>query len=113
MMAEVSITIAGRQYDIFCEDGEEAELIRLASIVDGKARQANDLVGSVNEARTLLFAALFLADETGENAGTSSTQIAQSPAPPATTDADLTTIAQALDKLAARIESLANVFDQY
>ncbi len=112
-MAEVSITIAGRQYDIFCEDGEETELVRLASIVDAKARQANDLVGSVNETRTLLFAALFLADETAGNATApvSGTSAASSPTAP--TNADLVPISQALDKLAARIESLANVFEQY
>ena len=49
-MAEVSITIAGRAYDLFCEDGEETELRRLAAIVEAKAIQAQDLVGSASAA---------------------------------------------------------------
>lgn len=61
-MADVKLTIAGRPYDVHCADGQEAQLIQLASIVDAKAR---DIPGGT-EVRQLLFAALMLADETQE-----------------------------------------------
>ncbi|KTE17588.1 cell division protein ZapA [Sphingopyxis sp. H115] len=61
-MADVKLTIAGRPYDVHCADGEEAQLIRLAAVVDEKART----MPGVTEVRQLLFAALMLADETQE-----------------------------------------------
>lgn len=62
-MAEMTLTIGGRQYQIHCRDGEEAQLDHLAAIVDAKARQARQATPGLTEVRQLLFAALFLADE--------------------------------------------------
>lgn len=61
-MADVRLTICGRQYDIHCADGQETHLTQLAATVDAKART----VGGGTEARQLLFAALMLADEAQE-----------------------------------------------
>lgn len=61
-MGDVSLTIAGRPYDVHCEDGQEAQLLGLAARVDEKARA---MQGST-EVRQLLFAALMLADEAQE-----------------------------------------------
>ena len=61
-MADVKLTIAGRPYDVHCADGQEAQLIQLASIVDAKARG----IQGGTEVRQLLFAALMLADEAHE-----------------------------------------------
>ena len=61
-MADVKLTIAGRPYDVHCADGQEAQLIQLAGIVDAKARG----IQGGTEVRQLLFAALMLADETQE-----------------------------------------------
>jgi cell division protein ZapA len=113
-MAEVSISIAGRTYDIFCEDGEEAELEKLAKIVDEKAQQAVNVVGGLNETRVLLFAALFLADENitvRKQAANATPAASANGAAPA--QEDLAPMGQALEKLAARIESLASTFEQY
>ena len=62
-MAETSLNIAGRQYAIRCRDGEEAHLAHLASLIERKARLAQQNTPGLTEVRTLLFAALFLADE--------------------------------------------------
>lgn len=59
-MADVKLTIAGRPYDVHCADGQEAQLLQLAGIVDAKARG----IQGGTEVRQLLFAALMLADET-------------------------------------------------
>ncbi len=64
-MADVKLTIAGRPYDVHCADGEEAQLLQLASIVDEKARG----IQGGTEVRQLLFAALMLADDAQEARG--------------------------------------------
>jgi cell division protein ZapA len=57
--------IAGRPYDVHCADGEEAQLLQLASVVDDKARG----IQGGTEVRQLLFAALMLADDAQEAKG--------------------------------------------
>lgn len=61
-MGDVRLTVAGRPYDVHCSDGQEAQLVRLAALVDEKARS----ITGGTEVRQLLFAALMLADETQE-----------------------------------------------
>lgn len=64
-MSEVALQVGGRAYKVACADGEEGHIRHLASIIDGKMVA---LAGSpgVSEAQSLLFAALFLADELEE-----------------------------------------------
>ncbi len=64
-MADVKLHIAGRVYDVHCADGEEAQLMQLASVVDEKVR---GMPGGT-EIRQMLFAALMLADEAQEAKG--------------------------------------------
>ena len=61
-MSQVNLRIGGRSYHVACADGEEAHLTRLASTVDEKVRQMQDS-RTLQEAQSLLFAALLLADE--------------------------------------------------
>lgn len=97
-MADVTIEIGGRRYDVTCRDGEEDQLRRLAALVDEKAAQARAAVGGVTEVRQLLLAALLLADELADLRG-------GRPAPAPTTDPALAT---ALERLAARVENVAD-----
>lgn len=104
-MAEVRLNIAGRDYPVNCRDGEEGHLTELGRIVDAKAQDAHRAVGGVNEARNLLLAALLLADELTEarkDGGGSQASAAPAPAPVNQPD-----FAPVIEKLAARIESLA------
>ena len=64
-MADVKLTIAGRPYDLHCEDGQESQLLQLADVVDEKARA----MPGGTEVRQLLFAALMLADDAQEAKG--------------------------------------------
>jgi cell division protein ZapA len=98
-MANVSLTIAGRTYSVACRDGGEDHLRKLGAQVDKKAADAARAVGNATEARTLLLAALLLADELGEvRAGTA-------PAPqPGLSPA----VADALIRFAERVETLAD-----
>ena len=64
-MGDVKLNIAGRIYDVHCEDGQEQQLVGLAAIVAEKVRA---MPGST-ETRQLLFASLMLADEAIEAKG--------------------------------------------
>jgi cell division protein ZapA len=98
-MAEVDIHIASRAYPVACRDGEEARLRDVAALVDAKARAATAALGHMSEARTLLFASLMLAD------GLVDGPPAPPPAPPAPEIDPL--VAEALERLATRMEALA------
>ena len=64
-MSNVTISIAGRQYTIACGAGEEAHVEQLGALIDGKIAGMGNTAGQP-EARTLLYAALLLADEAQE-----------------------------------------------
>ncbi len=99
-MASVDVEIASRGYSVACRDGEEAHLRSLAAIVDRKARDAAAAVGSMGEARQLLFASLLLADELKEAR-------ASGPAASVPEPETESLIAEALERLAERMEILA------
>lgn len=106
-MASVDLEIAARNYSVACRDGEEAHLRELAAIVDGKAQEAAGALGTLGEARQLLFASLLLADEIkDQRAG-----IAPAPPPPpppaASAPAIAPALAAALERLADRMEDLS------
>ena len=64
-MSNVTLTIGGRHYTVACAAGEEAHIEMLGRTIDGKLHGMPNLAGQ-SEARTLLFAALLLADELHE-----------------------------------------------
>jgi cell division protein ZapA len=100
-MASVDIEVAGRKYNVACRNGEEAHLHAVAAMVDQRARDAAEALGSLGESRQLLFAALLMADDIKElRAGAG---IADPPPPPPDP-----AVAQALERLAARMEALAD-----
>ena len=61
-MPDVKLSIAGRDYIVGCNPGEEPRLAALGAMVDESAQEAGGS-GSLNETRTLLFSALLLADK--------------------------------------------------
>ena len=62
-MAQVSVTINGRSYQIACDDGQEANLTRLADYVDKRVGELVAAVGQVGDDRLLVMASLLVADE--------------------------------------------------
>jgi len=96
-MAEIDIIIAGRPYKVACRDGEEEALRTAARLVDAKSREALAGLGTLSEARQLLFAGLLLADQLIEQRPE-----AAAPAGPGPE------IAGRADQLAQRLESLAD-----
>jgi cell division protein ZapA len=96
-MAEVDVIIAGRPYKVACRDGEEENLRAAARLVDAKSREALSGLGTLSEARQLLFAGLLLADQLIDGRP----EAASAAAAP-----DPETAARA-ERLAERIESIA------
>ncbi|MBL0923918.1 MAG: cell division protein ZapA [Sphingomonadaceae bacterium] len=100
-MAEVRLSIAGREYIVTCKDGEEQRLLTLGAMVDEKAREAGGPSGGLNESRLLLFSALLLADKLHDNAGGAGIPDQSSH------DAEVEQAAETLERLADRLENLA------
>ncbi|HEX8623248.1 MAG TPA: cell division protein ZapA [Allosphingosinicella sp.] len=100
-MASVEVEIAARKYSVACRDGEEAHLRSVAAIVDSKAQDAAAALGSLSEARQLLFASLLLADELKEHRSGQAPAAEPDPA-----------LADALERLAERVESLAEQLER-
>jgi cell division protein ZapA len=101
-MADVRLSIAGREYIVTCKDGEEPRLQALGAMVDEKAREAGGPSGGLNESRVLLYSALLLADKLHDGSGS----IVGSPALQ-TADPAIEQAAETLERLADRLESLA------
>lgn len=98
-MAEVDLTIAGRPYRVACRAGEEDNLRSAAALVDAKSREALAGLGTMSEARQLLFASLLLADQIVEE------RIAGAPAAPDPL------LAESAKALASRLETLADALE--
>jgi cell division protein ZapA len=94
-MAEIDVFIAGRAYKVACRDGEEDSLRKAASLVDAKSREALSGLGTLSEARQLLFASLLLADQLVDD-GRTPEPILPDPA-----------LAERAERIADRLESLA------
>ena len=95
-MSNVTLTIGGRHYTVACAQGEEAHIEALGRTIDGKLASLPNMAGQ-SEPRTLLFAALLLADELHE---------ARSGGGGGVTNGDGKT-AQTLERLAETLEGLA------
>ena len=101
-MSDVALTVGGRRYTVACAEGQEEHVKQLAAVVDSKlAAMGANL--SPNEAKNLLFAALFLADELDE---------ARS-GPTSATEAgfDAERLAVQLERLANALENAASTLE--
>jgi cell division protein ZapA len=63
-MADLTITIGGRDFEVACRDGEEHFLQSAAGMLDNEAGALNEALGRMPETRMLLMAGLMLADKT-------------------------------------------------
>ncbi len=65
-MATVNATIAGRQFRLACEDGQEDHLQALAKSIDQRIIDLRAKFGEIGDTRLTVMAALMLADELTE-----------------------------------------------
>ncbi len=62
-MAQVTATIAGRQFRLACEDGQEEHLLALSADIDGRIAELRQRFGEIGDTRLTVMAALMVADE--------------------------------------------------
>ncbi len=65
-MTQVNATIAGRQFRLACEDGQQDHLHALASDIDTRIEQLRQKFGEIGDTRLTVMAALMVADELNE-----------------------------------------------
>ncbi len=106
-MAQVTITINGRNYPIACDAGEEERIGELARYVDEKVKGFAREFGGAGEARLLLLAALVLADELAEAREASGT-LRRAGNGGSPSEGQLVT---GIDHIAQRIEAIAARFE--
>ncbi len=92
-MSNVCLLIGGREYSVACDDGQERHIASLGRLIDRKLSEMPGVAGQ-SEARSLLYAALLLADELHELKN----------APPAHVET-VEAMADWLESLAAKLES--------
>ena len=62
-MAQVNANIAGRQFRLACEDGQEEHLQALAKDIDARIIELRRKFGEIGDTRLTVMAALTVADE--------------------------------------------------
>jgi cell division protein ZapA len=67
-MAQVNATIAGRQFRLACEDGQEEHLQALAKDIDERIVSLRKKFGEIGDTRLTVMVALMVADELAEAA---------------------------------------------
>lgn len=98
-MSSVTIMINGRGYRVGCADGQERRVQELAAMLDQRVEQVARREGQVGETRLLLLASLMLADELAE--------AQERPDNPRSSPFDANDMAQSLEILSRRIETIA------
>ncbi|MFC3097654.1 cell division protein ZapA [Alteraurantiacibacter palmitatis] len=100
-MSNVTLDVGGRRYTVACAPGEESHIEALGALINARLAETPGLAGQT-EVRTLLYAALLLADEVAEGQkATKGHQTAPNMAEP------LENLAERLELLAARLEGSA------
>jgi cell division protein ZapA len=118
-MAEVSVTLNGRQFRMACEDGQEEHLMDIARALDTRIAGLRERFGEAGDTRLTVMAALTIADELGEMsarlklleeelAGLKDAHVASADRTSITQSA----IAAALSEAAERIESVTKKLNQ-
>ena len=112
-MAEVTLTISGRNYRMGCEDGQEDHLRALSTLLDGQVSEMRAKFGDIGELRLIVTAAIVIADQLSdarrhlemlqaEPAGARSDRALHSPA-----QFDEAELADTFTSIAVRLERVA------
>ena len=107
-MALVNITLNKREYQVACDDGQEAHLSRLGKYVDKRLNELIAAVGQVGEARLLVMVSLLLTDELSDLY----TKQKSDPDGGLQIDSYEEEICLTMENLAQRIENIAASFEE-
>ena len=106
-MAEITLTINGRNYGIACDDGQERRVLELGRYVDQRLREIARAGTATNESHLLVLTSIILADEIADMKAHGAMS------PGSTTGVKMTddeeeAIVSAIDLLAGRIDQIAS-----
>jgi cell division protein ZapA len=104
-MAEVTITINGRAYEIACDNGQEGRVVDIAAYIDQRMQQIARGGAAYNDAHLMVLTALTLADELFELRETTPVQETRKPSP--ANKEDEQAILRVLEQMTKRIEGIA------
>ena len=114
-MAELTVTINGRNYTVACEEGQEEHIGRLAGYVKVRVDELVESMGQIGDARLLLMASLLVSDElsdayaelaTAQSGSESGVSAGGNGADsPETMAARLEQLAERVEAIAARLEA--------
>ena len=65
-MPQVEVTVNGKNYQIICDDGQEAHLAELGEYLEKRVQELVSSIGQVGDTRLLVMTALMIADELAE-----------------------------------------------
>jgi cell division protein ZapA len=118
-VAQITLKINDRSYEMTCDDGQEDHLRKLAEHVDERMQELASSVGQVGEARLLIMASLLIADELydayrqihaldagGDAEGASTNGAAEGGVHEAEVAAALESSAERIEALAARLAAV-------
>jgi cell division protein ZapA len=114
-MAEVTIYINGRSYDISCDNGQEGRVVDLATYIDQRLQQISRSGAAYNDAHLMVLTALVLADELFEAREASEGPKAVRPAAAAQAVAakeDEVVVLKLLEQLTRRIDGISSLVQQ-
>jgi len=107
-MAQVTLTIADRQYHISCDNGQEAQIGRLGRYLDQRGRELTAAIGPIQENLLLAMVGLLVADELADAHGELEELRAASGSGGGEAKAEAeTAIVENVEALAERIENIA------
>ncbi len=108
-MSNVNLTIAGRSTAVSCAAGEESHIEMLGRMIDERARRIG---GAQSESRTLLFAALMLADELHDAHRDAPAAPAHLPVSPSIDESTIERLVERVNQMAERVEKVRQALEQ-
>jgi len=109
-MAQVTVQINGRSYQIACDDGQEAHLTRLGGYIDNRVQELVAAVGQVGDARLLVMVSLLIADELSD--AYAELKVAQSADGAVQRMQREENLSDALEAVAQKIDSIAETLER-
>jgi cell division protein ZapA len=117
-MAEVTIYINGRSYDISCDNGQEGRIVDLATYIDQRLQSISRAGAAYNDAHLQVLTSLVLADELFDarngglqapvKASRQQTAVPAAAAPaPGISKEEETAVLKVIEQLTKRIEGVA------
>lgn len=106
-MAEVTIYINGRSYEIACDDGQEGRIVDLAKYIDQRLQQISRAGAAYNDAHLQVLTSIVIADELFEARESATPGRTRQTAAPVANKEEEAAVLKVIEHLTKRIEGVA------